>query len=275
AEAIVAIHAAAGATGTPRPVYEAVDPARAAGILFGPPRALSGHASKAALGAYGVPTPAEELCASASRAAAEASRMGFPVRITLASPDLRLLEHPDLIVDGLDHATQVRDVFRQLVATAEARVAGARILGVTVSAATVPRATLRARLTPLTHGRVLVDIGFADPHGLASGDHTQTVFPTSVARFERVLGRLAGADLLVDGPAAVRRQTIDAIAQAVLRSSAFVADHADAITAVELDPLVVLADGSAEVRDACIEVSDAFERRLDREAGTGASTANG
>ena len=53
-------------------------------VLFGPRRALSDPASKLALVPYGLPVPVEELCASASRAAAEATRIGYPVRIALA-----------------------------------------------------------------------------------------------------------------------------------------------------------------------------------------------
>ena len=84
-------------------------------VLFGPRRALSDPASKAALEPYDVPMPIEELCASASRAAAEANRIGFPVRISLASPDLRVWDHPDLRVDMVDNAARVRDTFRQLM----------------------------------------------------------------------------------------------------------------------------------------------------------------
>ncbi|HMI91313.1 MAG TPA: hypothetical protein VK509_08115, partial [Polyangiales bacterium] len=54
-------------------------------VLFGPRRALSDPASKAALKPYDIPLPVEELCASASRAASEATRIGFPVRISLVS----------------------------------------------------------------------------------------------------------------------------------------------------------------------------------------------
>src|SRR5690606_21721516 len=103
-------------------------------VLFGPPRVLSDPASKAAPLPFGLPMPQEELCASPSRAAAEAGRIGFPVRISLASPDLRVWDHPDLSVDGVDNAARVRDVYRQLTSIAAERAPEARVLGVTVTA---------------------------------------------------------------------------------------------------------------------------------------------
>jgi hypothetical protein len=137
-------------------------------VLFGPPRALSDPATKAALAPYGLPLPLEELCASPSRAAAEAARIGFPVRIALASPDLRVWDHPDLAVDGIDNSARVRDVFRQIMAMASERRPEARLLGVTVTATTTATALLGIRASPLDAGWVLLDLGFSDAHGLAA-----------------------------------------------------------------------------------------------------------
>ncbi len=60
----------------PRPAMprvEGVDPRAVLDIILGPPRELSDPASKAALAAYDVPLPLEEVCASPSRAASEAA----------------------------------------------------------------------------------------------------------------------------------------------------------------------------------------------------------
>src|SRR5262249_16064734 len=78
-------------------------------LLLGLPRALSDPTSKSILANYDVALPEEVLCGSPSRAAAEAMRLGFPVRIALASPDLRLWDHPDLIALQVQNATAVRD----------------------------------------------------------------------------------------------------------------------------------------------------------------------
>jgi hypothetical protein len=264
AEALRALHAASGATPPGRAVTGDVDERAARDVLFGPPRALSDPASKAALPPYGLPLPMEELCTSPSRAAAEAARIGFPVRIALASPDLRIWDHPDLAVDGVDNAARVREVFRQVVGVASERQADARLLGVTVTATTTPIALLVVRALPLEgDGWVLAEIGFADPHGLASRDRTRTVLPAAADRIERALARLRGASLVLEAPAAQRKATVDAIADALLRLSAFVDRHRAEIETVEIRPLAVLVGGGVEVREACVTVGDRFLRTLE------------
>jgi len=232
-------------------------------VIFGPRRALSDPASKNALAPYGIPLPVEELCGSASRAASEATRIGYPVRISLASPDLRIWDHPDLCVDMVDNAARVRDTFRQLIAAAEARFAAhgsGRILGVVVSATSEPLAELGVTASALPHRRVAIRLGFADPHGRAAGDETATILPAELPVIERALRRLAGADLLLDTSPAQRKARVDNIADLLQRIAAFVNDRREQISRVELRPLAVLLDGSVEVREACVSVSDWFER---------------
>jgi hypothetical protein len=236
-------------------------------VIFGPRRALSDPASKNALAPYGIPLPVEELCGSASRAASEATRIGYPVRIALASPDLRIWDHPDLCVDMVDNAARVRDTFRQLIAAAESRFASTspsstsgRILGVVVSATSEPLAELGVTATALPHRRVAIRLGFADPHGRAAGDETATILPAELPVIERALRRLAGAGLLLDTTPAQRKARVDNIADLLQRIAAFVNDRRDQISRVELRPLAVLLDGSVEVREACVSVSDWFER---------------
>jgi hypothetical protein len=261
-EALHALRARTEASPPARAVIE-VDRAAVQQVIFGPPRALSDPASKAALEPYGLPLPMEELCTSPSRAAAEAARIGFPVRISLASPDLRIWDHPDLAVDGVDNAARVRDVYRQMMAMASERQPDARLLGVVVTATTTAQALLRVIAEPLPEGRVLAEIGFADPHGRASGDRTFTVLPAAHEAIDRVLARLAGAELVVGGSTGQRRASVSAIADVLLRLAAFVDEHRSEVERVELHPLALLVGGAVEVREACVRVGDAFLRSLE------------
>lgn len=267
--AIAALHAASGPVAKASSILQGVDPKAAYEVLFGPPRPLSDPASKAALAPYGVPVPLEELCTSPSRAAAEAGRIGFPVRIALASPDLRVWDHPDLAVDGVDNAARVRDVFRQIMTLAKSRAPTGRLLGVTVTATTAARALLRVELRPLPEGLVLAQIGFADAHGVAAGDHTHTALPAPLGRIERVLARLAAGDLLLEGSATQRREAVEALGDVLLRLAAFVDDHRQEIDSVEVDPMAVLVGGGVEIREACVHVGDAFVRSLEAPAARG------
>lgn len=255
---------AAHETGRPRvPSVEGVDKQAVMDVILGPPRALSDPASKAAIAPYDVALPVEELCTTPSRAAAEAARIGFPVRMSLASPDLRVWEVPELATNEIDSAAGVREAYRQLMAFAEARLPSARLLGVTVGAATVAHALLRARLEPLESGLVLLEIGFADAHGTAADDVTQTILPTTAKGLERVLGRLRGSSLLLHGNAAERKHAVTAIGDVLMRLAAFVHDWQVQVLSIEVNPLALLVSGEIEVREVCVSVGDAFSRSME------------
>ena len=262
AEALRAAHGRASRTLTRMPTVEGVDPEAVMQVILGPPRALSDPASKAALLAYDVPLPEEVLCTSPSRAASEAAQIGFPVRLALASPDLRLWDHPDLVADGVDNAARVRDVFRQMMTLGSARADRSRLLGVTVSATTSARALMWLEASPLAEGLVRVAMGFADPHGLAANDSTELVLPTDGAGVERALRRLRGHPLLLGDASAVRREVVDHITDLLLRVGAFVDEWRAEVESVRIQPLAVLIDGSVEARDVCVSVGDAFTRSL-------------
>jgi hypothetical protein len=273
ARAIAALRGADRAAIDLESTVEGVDQQAVLDVIFGPRRALSGPASKAALLAYGMAMPVEELCSSASRAAAEASRIGFPVRVALASPDLRIWDHPDLAVDLIDNAARVREVFGLLTGLAQSRARDSRLLGVTVAAANQAVALLEVRARPLPHGRISMEIGFADPHGKASGDITTAVLPATMSGIERILGRLKGNSLILGGSKTQRRHNLESVGDTLLRLAAFVNDRGKELEGVGLLPLALLVDGSVEIREACITVSDAFERSIDAtgepsEAGT-------
>lgn len=246
---------------------EGVEQSAVLDVIFGPRRALSDPASKAALAFYGLAMPVEELCLSASRAAAEASRIGFPVRVSLASPDLRVWDHPDLVVDLIDNAARVREVFGSLMALAKVRASESRLLGVTVTAANQSVALLQVRARPLPFGRVAMDIGFGDPHGMASGDVTTSILPASMYAIERALSRLRGSELILGGPKVRRRRNLELIGDTLLRLAAFINDRVKEVESVELLPLALLVDGGVEVREACVAVSDSFERSINSTVG--------
>lgn len=268
AEALAALAAADREPRPAMPRVEGVDPQSVLDVILGPPRTLSDPASKAVLARYDVPLPIEELCSSPSRAASEASRIGFPVRVALASPELRIAEHPDLVAERVENAARTRDVFRQLMTLAKSRAPHAPILGVTVSATAASQAALQVRCRAVGD-LVVAEVGFADPHGLAAEDRTTIVLPCRAKDLERALGRLAGSALLLDGSAAERRTRVDAIGDALLRVAALIHDWRAEIASVELRPLLILLSGEVEVREAYVTVTDAFQRSLESLAAGG------
>ncbi|GAB4214270.1 MAG: hypothetical protein OHK0013_38850 [Sandaracinaceae bacterium] len=234
-----------------RGTVEGVDRERVREVLFGPSRALSDPASKSALAPYGVPLPVEELCTSPSRAAAEAARIGFPVKLSLASPDLRVWDHPDLVVLGAANAAAVRDGFRTIVTVAAERDPGARLLGVHVTAEAAATTYLRLTLRPMGESWALAELGRTD-EAVAP---TQLVLPSSFERCRNALARIG-----VTPPRS--RSSVDALVDALNRLAVFTSDHRDCVTSVRVDPLAMLVGGGVEVREVCVAVNDLFERSL-------------
>lgn len=261
ADALSGLAAADRLPGAELPLAAPFDLDACRDVLFGPPRVLSDPASKAALLPFGLPMPQEELCASPSRAAVEATRIGFPVRISLASPDLRVWDYPDLSVDGVDNAARVRDVYRQLAMTAETRAPAARVLGVTVTATTLAKALLRVTARPLPEGHVLLRVAFCDPHGAIAKDAVATVLPQSERGLIRALERLAARALLWED-AATRDANARLLIDLLVRLASFVHSFRREVARVELHPVALLVGGGAEVREAAIQVTDAFLRDL-------------
>lgn len=231
---------------------EGIDQRAVREVLFGPARALSDPASKSALLPYGVPIPTEELCSSPSRAAAEAARIGFPVKVSLASPDLRLWDHPDLEVLYANSAAAVRDGFRLVTTMAAERDPDARLLGVYVTAESAAWLRLRLVVHAATKDWALGEIGRSDDPSRA----TLAALPTTSERLKHVLGRLG-----VTAPRGPR--SLDDLVEALNRLAVFVVEQKDAVTRLEINPLAALVGGGVEVREACVHVSDLFERSLD------------
>lgn len=252
---------------TPEPLAEVSE------VLWGPARTLSDPASKRALAFFGMPFPDEQLCSSPSRSATEAQRIGFPVRVTLASPDLRTWEHPELSEDFVDTAAGVREVYRHQVSLAQTLDPTARILGTVVAATAPTQALLRGQLTPIRAegtgsagtGQTLLEIGFADPHGLASGDRTQTILPQTGPGLERVLSRLAGSPLVLSGTTTQRRTIVEGLQSLLASAHRLVTSHEE-VDGVTLEPIALLPGGTWEVREACVEITDVFERSLEHPA---------
>jgi len=261
AEALSGLAAADRPPGSELPLGAGFDLDACRDVLFGPPRVLSDPASKAALIPFGLPMPQEELCASPSRAAVEATRIGFPVRISLASPDLRVWDYPDLSVDGVDNAARVRDVYRQLSVTAATRAPSARVLGVTVTATTLARALLRMTARPLPEGRVLLRVAFCDPHGAIAKDAVATVLPQNERGLLRALERLSAKALLWED-ASARADHARPLIDLLVRLASFVHNFRREVAKVELHPVALLVGGGAEVREAAVQVTDAFVRDL-------------
>jgi hypothetical protein len=153
-------------------------------------------------------------------------------------------------------------VYRQLLLLAEQRLPQARVLGVTVAATTLARALLRVQARPMPHDRVLIRVGFADPHGLLSRDLTQTILPAAPKSVVRALERLRGHRLITGATSGERDESLNALIALLSQTASFTHAFRDEVERVDLNPVALLLGGGTEVREAAVQVTDAFSRGL-------------
>jgi acetyltransferase len=182
----------------------------------------------------------------------EATRIGYPVKLSVASPDLRIWDHADLVVPNAANAAAVREAFRVLMTMATERDPAARLLGVHVTADAAASALLHIDVRPAQGDWSIASIGRD-----ATSEHTLLALPTTNERLRRALQR-ARISTLADRP------SLDALADVLNRICAFVVDHRDAVQSVRIDPLAVLVGGGTECREMAVAIGDVFERSLGR-----------
>jgi len=95
-------------------------------------RELMEHESKQVLSSWGVPTTRIELATNASEAVEIARKLGYPVVMKIASPDILHKTDADGVKLGLNSEPEVRRAFEQITFSAGMYKGDARIFGVTV-----------------------------------------------------------------------------------------------------------------------------------------------
>jgi len=206
----------------------------------------SEHEAKELLRAAGIPSPQEAVVQSSESAAAAASEIGFPVVMKIVSPDI--LHKSDIggVILGVADAGQAAAAFATLRERASQAQPDARIEGVLVA--------------PMVRGGVEVVLGVAsDPvfgpvvmfglGGVFVEVLKDVVFrraPFSVAEAEIMISEIRGAAML-DGVRGAPAADKKALAETLSKLSLFAAANADALESADINPVVVLAEGSGVV----------------------------
>lgn len=211
-------------------------------------------ASKEILARYGVPVNAAHLATDADQAAKQAQALGFPVVMKIVSPDIVHKSDVGGVVVGVRDAAQAREVWQQIIDRSSAAVPGARIDGVSVQAMATGRAELivgarrDAQFGPIVvvgAGGVLVEL--LPGRAIARA-------PLAAADARRLLEGLSIWPVL----SGYRGQAlaVDAVVDAIVRTSWLAADLGDDDFELDLNPLIVSTEGCVAV-DARLRVGDA------------------
>jgi len=218
-------------------------------------RGLSEAEGKALLSETGLTVPQGMLARSAGEAGAVATRLGFPVAVKIASPDI--LHKSDIggVALGLRDAAGVEAAFATITQAAARHCPGARIEGVLVE-----------RMAPAEGVEIILAIS-RDPvlgHVMTCGlggihvellrDAARRLLPVDFAEAGRMLRELRGFPLL-QGMRGTAPLDIDALCQAMAALSALVEARPEAFEEIEINPVRVGREG-AWALDAVVTVRE-------------------
>ncbi|KDN17456.1 acetate--CoA ligase family protein [Amycolatopsis rifamycinica] len=206
---------------------------------------LTAPEGRAVCEAYGIPTPAERLAATAAEAVAHAEDIGLPVVLKIVSPDILHKTEAGGVLVGLRDAAAVKAGFTKIVENAKAYHAGARILGVQVQQMlTGGQEVIIGSVTDPTFGKI-VAFGLGGVLVEVLKDVTFRLAPTSTEEARSMVDGIQAAEILrgVRGADPVDR---DALAAVITGLGELVTDFLQ-LSEVDLNPVLATPGGATAV----------------------------
>jgi len=239
------------------PPFPATPRAEVAEALGRSGKVLTEFAAKTLLARYGLPLPVEAMAASEDAAVAAAARIAREtgnnaVALKVQSPDILHKTEAGAVMLNLAGEAAVRDGYRAVLARAEAAHPGAAIDGVLVQAMARRGVDMIVGVTrDPTFGPLLM-VGLGGIHVEVLRDVAFAPVPLGRDDALHLLGELKGAALL-DGVRGEKPADKAALAELIALLSRFAADHAEQIEEIDLNPVIVHAEGEGlSVVDALI-----------------------
>ena len=228
-----------------------------------PQRAIGEFEAKDILRGIGFPVLPERLAATRAEAVTAAREVGMPVAMKIVSPDIAHKTEIGGVALGVADEAAVGAAFDTIMQNAARKAPQARIEGVLISpmAGEGLELIVGARCDPVMGPAIMVGLGGIYVEVMR--DVVLRRAPVSVARAQDMLGRLKGAALLdgVRGQPAVDRA---AAAEAIARLSQFAALNDGRFESIEINPLLVRADGKGAVAlDALITPASGMTEETD------------
>jgi acyl-CoA synthetase (NDP forming) len=249
--ALAALARLRDAFAAPPPEPLALPPA--APLALPPDGRLNEAQAKALLAGYGAPAPREALAATPRNAARIAADLGFPVAVKVVSADIPHKTEYGGVALGLASPEAVEAAVERMARTIATRLPGARIDGYLVSEMIAGGVECIVGITRDAAFGPVVTFGLGGVLTELLKDTVCRLAPVSEAQALEMIHQVKTFPLLA-GYRGGARHDIEALARAISGLSRLAVQHADQITAVEVNPLVVRAgDGGVVALDAVIQ----------------------
>jgi acyl-CoA synthetase (NDP forming) len=244
-----------------RPADTATPPAqgraKVAATLAEAPSVLCEYRARPLLAAYGIGSENEgELVQSSDDAIAAAQAIGRPVALKVQSPGIPHKTEAGAVALNLAGADIVRAAHGRVLAAAKRYAPSARIDGVLVQPMAPPGREVILGINRDPTWGLLLMVGLGGVLVEALGDVAIAPVPLNSAAARALIGHLTGARVFEPYRGMPTADT-EALGDLMVRLSQFAADHADDIDAIDLNPVIVHAQGNGvSVVDALIVKRD-------------------
>jgi acyl-CoA synthetase (NDP forming) len=215
-----------------------------------PGEAVGEHEAKRILARAGIAVLPEELAPDPRAAAQAAARLGFPVAMKIASPDILHKTEVGGVALNLGDVEAVENAAEAMLATLAQKAPDARIEGFLLSpmAGEGVELIVGMRRDPVMGPVAMVGLGGIFTEVLK--DVAVGLAPLSAAQAKELIASLRGSALL-DGVRGRAPADIGAADDAISRLSALAARNADRFDSIEINPLLVRPSGAVAL-DALI-----------------------
>jgi acyl-CoA synthetase (NDP forming) len=211
--------------------------------------ALSEHAAKQCLAAYGVAVTREVVLAPGAVESLDRSPLPFPVAVKIDSPDIAHKTEANAVRLDIESLDALKRAAREVLSSARRYDPRARINGVLVSEMSHGEEVIMGAVNDRYFGP-LVMFGLGGVFAEVLKDVVYRYAPFDVATAREMISEIRGHELLT-GYRNRPPLALEALADALARVSLLVTDHADRIASLDINPLRVGAAHAVAV-DALI-----------------------
>jgi acetyltransferase len=243
----------ARASGAGRPFKRLV--ARVALDFSGAVGTLGEHRSKQLLAHYGIPVVKERLLTEADVEGLHTAPFSFPLAVKIESPDVPHKTEAGAVRVNIADLAGLKQAAREVIAAARQYRPDARIEGVLVQEMAGGLEVIVGAVDDVFFGPT-VAFGLGGVYTELMKDVTHRFAPFDEAAAREMIAEIKAAPLLT-GYRGRPALDVEALAATLARVSQLIADHADRIAEIDVNPLFVRPAGQGVVAaDALIVLKD-------------------
>ncbi|MCQ2079958.1 MAG: acetate--CoA ligase family protein, partial [archaeon] len=190
--------------------------------------------------AYGIPVPGAAVVTSADAAAAEASKIGFPVVMKIVSPDIQHKTDVGGVVVGVKSADAAKAAYEQIMTSVTAKAPKAQIVGIAIEQMLSGPEVILSMMRDAQFGPV-VSFGLGGIYVEILREISQRHIPMSEQALDEMITSTKAYKLL-SGARGLPKCDVEAIKD-VIRKIVHITNENPEITELEINPIIAGKEG--------------------------------